>query len=44
VQRWLPAVREELGEEVFRRAWERGRGLRPDDVPRLAAVITRGSG
>jgi hypothetical protein len=37
---WLPAVRAELGEDAFRRAWERGRGLRPDDVPRLAATIS----
>jgi ATP/maltotriose-dependent transcriptional regulator MalT len=44
VQRWLPVVRAELGEEGFRRAWERGRALRPDDVPRLAARITPAPG
>ena len=37
---WLPAVRAQLGEDAFRRAWERGRGLRPDDVPRLAGMIS----
>ena len=37
---WLPAVREELGEDAFRRAWERGRSLRPDDVPRLAGSVS----
>jgi tetratricopeptide (TPR) repeat protein len=31
----LATVREELGEEAFARAWERGRGLRPRDIPRL---------
>jgi hypothetical protein len=36
----LSAVRTELGEDAFRRAWERGRGLRPDDVPRLAGAIS----
>ncbi|MGY1633453.1 ATP-binding protein [Geodermatophilus sp. SYSU D01186] len=38
---WLAAVRAELGEEAFRRAWERGRGVRPADVPGLAARLTR---
>jgi tetratricopeptide (TPR) repeat protein len=42
--RGLNAVREELGEEPFRRAWERGRSLRPDDVPGLAARISRAPG
>ncbi len=37
---WLPAVREELGEDAFRRAWERGRSVRPDDVPRLAGTVS----
>lgn len=37
---WLAVVRTELGEDGFRRAWERGRGVRPDDVPGLAAEIT----
>ena len=37
----LPAVREELGEAAFERAWERGRGLRPGDIPGLVAGITR---
>jgi predicted ATPase/DNA-binding XRE family transcriptional regulator len=37
---WLAAVRSELGEDAFRRAWERGRLLRPDDVPRLADEIS----
>jgi predicted ATPase/transcriptional regulator with XRE-family HTH domain len=37
----LTAVREELGEETFERVWERGRGLRPGDIPRLVAGITR---
>jgi predicted ATPase/DNA-binding XRE family transcriptional regulator len=36
----LSAVRTELGEDAFRRAWERGRGLRPDDVPGLAGAIS----
>ncbi|WP_448616249.1 ATP-binding protein [Modestobacter sp. URMC 112] len=40
-RRWLPAVRAELDEETFGRAWDRGRGLRLPDVPRLAARITR---
>ncbi len=35
----LSAVRTELGADGFRRAWERGRGLRPGDVPRLAGAI-----
>jgi hypothetical protein len=39
-RQWLAAVRSELGEDAFRRAWERGRGLRPDDVPRLAGTIS----
>ncbi|MGK5114245.1 MULTISPECIES: ATP-binding protein [unclassified Geodermatophilus] len=38
--RHLPEVRTALGEEAFRRAWERGRGLRPADVPGLAAQLT----
>jgi predicted ATPase len=38
---WLAAVRAELGGEAFRRAWERGRGVRPADVPGLAARLTR---
>ncbi|MGY2128546.1 ATP-binding protein [Blastococcus sp. SYSU DS0617] len=37
---WLPAVRADLGEDVFAAAWERGRGLRPADVPRLTAVLS----
>lgn len=37
---WLTAVRAELGEPAFAEAWERGRGLRPSDVPRLAAAIS----
>ena len=37
---WLSAVREALGEDAFRGAWERGRGLRPDDVSRLAGAIS----
>jgi hypothetical protein len=36
----LSAVRAELGEEAFGRAWERGRGVRPADVPRLAERIS----
>ncbi|MGY1601702.1 ATP-binding protein [Geodermatophilus sp. SYSU D00815] len=39
--RLLNAVRAELGEEAFRRAWERGRRVEPADVPGLAARITR---
>jgi predicted ATPase/transcriptional regulator with XRE-family HTH domain len=38
--RHLPEVRAALGEDAFRRAWERGRGLRPADVPRLAAEVS----
>lgn len=38
--RWLPEVRRLLGGEAFRHAWERGRGLRADDVPGLAEVIS----
>ncbi|MFW3168624.1 ATP-binding protein [Geodermatophilus sp. CPCC 206100] len=38
--RALPEVRAALGEAAFGRAWERGRGLRPADVPRLAADIS----
>ncbi|SOE03545.1 ATP-binding protein [Blastococcus haudaquaticus] len=41
---WLAVVREELGEDAFRRAWERGRGVRPEDVPGLAARISDRSG
>ena len=37
---WLPTVRAELGEEAFAAAWERGRGLRPSDVPGLAELIS----
>ena len=37
---WLAAVREELGEDAFRRAWERGRGMRPDDIPGLAERLS----
>ncbi|MGY1804999.1 ATP-binding protein [Blastococcus sp. SYSU D00922] len=37
---WLTVVRTELGEDAFRRAWEGGRGVRPDDVPGLAREIT----
>ncbi|NEK56280.1 XRE family transcriptional regulator [Geodermatophilus sabuli] len=37
---WLSAVRTELGEVDFARAWARGRGLRPDDVPALAGHIS----
>ncbi|MGY1639377.1 ATP-binding protein [Geodermatophilus sp. SYSU D00742] len=40
---WLAAVRTALGEEAFRRAWERGLGLRSADVPGLAAQLTRPS-
>jgi hypothetical protein len=40
-RRWLDAVRAELGEEAFGRAWERGRRMRPGDVPGLVAGITR---
>jgi tetratricopeptide (TPR) repeat protein len=40
----LSAVREQLGEEAFRRAWERGRALRPGDVPGLARRVTRRRG
>jgi tetratricopeptide (TPR) repeat protein len=39
VRRWLPVVRGQLGEDAFRRAWERGRGLRLTDIPSLAARI-----
>ncbi|UOY01841.1 ATP-binding protein [Blastococcus sp. PRF04-17] len=39
-RQYLAAVQERLGEDAFRRAWERGRGLRPGDVPRLAGTIT----
>ncbi|MGY1821737.1 ATP-binding protein [Geodermatophilus sp. SYSU D00079] len=38
---WLAAVRAQLGEEAFRRAWERGRGVRPADVPGLAGRLRR---
>jgi ATP/maltotriose-dependent transcriptional regulator MalT len=34
-------VRAELGDEAFARAWERGRGVRPDAAPRLVARLTR---
>ncbi len=37
---WLPRVRDELGEDGFRAAWARGRGLRPADVPRLAGTLS----
>jgi len=37
---YLPAVWAELGEEAFGRAWERGRGVRPAHVPRLAERIS----
>jgi ATP/maltotriose-dependent transcriptional regulator MalT len=40
-RQWLTAVRAELGEEAFAAAWERGRGLRPSDVPGLAAALSR---
>jgi hypothetical protein len=40
-RRWLDAVRAELGEDAFERAWERGRRLRPGDVPGLVAGLTR---
>ncbi|MGY1743053.1 MULTISPECIES: ATP-binding protein [unclassified Blastococcus] len=43
-RRWLPVVRAALGEEAFERAWRRGRGLRPADVPALAARISRAPG
>ncbi|MGY1620236.1 ATP-binding protein [Geodermatophilus sp. SYSU D00691] len=39
--RVLNDVRTELGEDAFRRAWERGRQLEPADVPDLAARINR---
>jgi hypothetical protein len=42
--RWLPVVRERLGEEGFRRAWERGRQLRPADVSRLSREISARTG
>lgn len=35
----LREVQRELGEGAFRRAWERGRGLRPDSVPGLVDAI-----
>jgi predicted ATPase/transcriptional regulator with XRE-family HTH domain len=41
---WLTTVRTELGEEAFGRAWERGRGLRPGDVPRLLDGLRRPRG
>ncbi|MGY1708874.1 ATP-binding protein [Geodermatophilus sp. SYSU D00758] len=37
---WLPEVRARLGEAAFGRAWERGLGIRPADVPRLAGEVT----
>jgi len=37
---WLPVVRTELGEDGFRRAWERGRVVRPAGVPGLAGEIS----
>ncbi|SDF07333.1 Predicted ATPase [Blastococcus aurantiacus] len=37
---WLHTVRAELGERDFTAAWERGRGLRPSDVPRVAELIS----
>lgn len=37
---WLPAVRAQLGEREFGQAWDRGRALRPADLPALAARIT----
>ena len=43
-QRWLPVVRERLGPEAFRRAWDVGRSLRPVDVLRLAPEVTRARG
>jgi predicted ATPase/transcriptional regulator with XRE-family HTH domain len=42
-RQWLAAVRAQLGEPAFGAAWERGRGHRPADVPRLAAAISRRS-
>ncbi len=39
-RRWLAAVRDELGEQAFAAAWERGRGRRPSDVPGLAAELS----
>ncbi len=43
-RQWLPVVRDQLGEEEFSRAWDRGRRVRPADVPALAAGLTRGPG
>ncbi|NYJ03945.1 ATP-binding protein [Petropleomorpha daqingensis] len=40
--RWLNTARDEVGEEAFGRAWERGRHVLPADVPALAARISRG--
>ncbi|MFQ1002652.1 ATP-binding protein [Modestobacter sp. SSW1-42] len=42
--RWLNAARDALGEAAFRALWERGRHLRPADVPDLAARVSRGRG
>jgi ATP/maltotriose-dependent transcriptional regulator MalT len=39
---WLSTSRSELGEERFRRAWERGRELRVADVPGLVARLRPG--
>ena len=36
----LPQVRQRLGEESFRTAWDAGRGVRPADVARLAARVS----
>jgi len=42
--RWLNAARDALGDAGFGEIWERGRHLRPADVPDLAARISRGRG
>jgi hypothetical protein len=36
----LRGVQRDLGKDAFRRAWERGRELRPDSVPGLAGAIS----
>ena len=41
---WLGVVRTGLGEDGFRRAWERGCGVRPDDVLGLAGQLSDRSG
>ena len=41
---WLAGVRADMGDEAFEQAWERGRRLRPADVPGLAARLKQPRG